>query len=195
MADRRLGLVRHQLDAVRLAERLGLHQPGDAAHLDDVRLHHAHAGGDQIGEARQRVGLLAGRDGDVEPPRDLAHCLDVVVLHRLLEPPIAKVFQRAADADRAADRVAVIGVEGEREPVADQLAHRLRLGDVARDVDIGLGAVGVEADFDGRRLVLQPRLDDPQHLVDAALAIAADRGIERQAGPPGAAEQLVDRLA
>ena len=37
--------------------------------------------------------------------------------------------------------------------------------------------------------------DHAQHLVEAALAVAADRGVERQRGAPGAAEQLVDRLA
>ena len=68
--------------------------------------------------------------------RHLAHRLDVIVLHRLLEPPVAELLQRAADADRAADRVAVIGVERERELVADQLAHRARLGDVAGNVAI-----------------------------------------------------------
>ena len=56
------------------------------------------------------------------------------------------------------------------------------------------GARVVEADLDRGRLVLQPRLDDAQHLVQAAIAVAADRGIERQRGAPGAAEQLVDRL-
>ena len=109
---------------------------GDAAHLDDVRLHHAHPGHDQVGQRRQGVGLLAGGDGDVEPPRDLAHRPDMVVLHRLLEPPVAELLEHPPDADRAAGRVAVIGVEGERKIVADQLAHRARLGDVARDIAV-----------------------------------------------------------
>src|SRR5579872_1697366 len=47
MADRRLRLVRHQLDAMRLTERLSLFEPGNAAHLDDVRLDHADAGRDE----------------------------------------------------------------------------------------------------------------------------------------------------
>ena len=196
VADHRLRLVRHQLDAVRLRQRRAAHQAGDAAHLDDVRLHHAHAGIDQIGERRQRIGLFAGRHGDVERARDLAHRLDVVVLHRLLEPPVAKFLQRAADADRAADREAVVGIEGERERIADQLAHRACLGDVAGNVAVqhACGRI-VEADLDRGRLVLQPRLDDAQHLVQAAFAVAADRGVERQRGAPGAAEQLVDRQA
>ena len=40
VADRRLGLVRHQFRAVRLCQRGAPEQPGDAAHLDDVRLDH-----------------------------------------------------------------------------------------------------------------------------------------------------------
>jgi len=47
---------------MRLRERGAAHQAGDPAHLDDVGLHHAHAGQDHIGEPRKRVGLLAGRD-------------------------------------------------------------------------------------------------------------------------------------
>src|SRR5271167_1861529 len=112
----------------------------------------------------------------------------MVMLDRLLEPPVTEFFEHPPDADRPADRVAVVGVEGERKAVADQLPHRARLGDVAGDVIVGPGAVRVEADLDRRGLILQPRLDDAQYLVDGALAIAADRGIERQGGAPGAAE-------
>jgi len=54
----------------------------------------------------------------------------MIMLHRLLEPPIAEFFENPADADGAADRVAVIGVESEREAVADQSPNRSRLGDV-----------------------------------------------------------------
>src|SRR5947207_10793987 len=128
-------------------------------------------------------------------PRDLAHRLDVIMLHRLLEPPIAELFERAADADRAAGRVAIVGVEGERETVADELAHRFRLGNVAGNIKIEPGAVVVEADLDRSRVVLEARFDDAQYLIDIARAVAADRGIERQARAPGAAEQFVDRLA
>src|SRR5712691_8448304 len=98
------------------------------------------------------------------------------MLHRLLEPPEAELLERAADADRAAERIAVIGVEGERKAVADQPAHGLGLGDVAGDVAIKEGPVVVEADLDRGGIVPEPRFDDMQHLVDAALAIAADRG-------------------
>src|SRR6202035_3668821 len=52
----------------------------------------------------------------------------------------------------------------------------------------------VEADLYCRWLVIQPCFDNAQHLVDTALAVSADRGVERQAGAPGAAEQFVDRL-
>src|SRR5439155_9104721 len=120
---------------------------------------------------------------------------DMIMLHRLLEPPIAELFERPADADRAAGRVAVVGVEGEREAVADQLADRPRLGDVAGDVAVEPGAVVVEADLDRRRVVLQALFDDAQYLVNTPYAIAADRGVERQAGAPGTAEQFIDRLA
>src|SRR5229473_8640670 len=116
------------------------------------------------------------------------------MLHRLLEPPEAELLERPSDADRAARRIAVIGIEGEREAVADQPAHGPRLGDVARDVAIEPGAVVVEADLDRGGIVPQARFDDAQHLALAALAIAADRGVERQARAPSAAEQLVDRL-
>ena len=157
VADRRLRLMRHEFDAMRIGQRNAAHQAGNPAHLDDVGLHHPDPGRDQIGESSERVGLFAGGDGDVERPRHLAHRLDMVVLHRLLEPPIAEFLEHPADTDGAADRVAVVGVEGEREIVADQLAHRARLGDVAGDVEIRLGAVVVEADLNRRRFVLQPR--------------------------------------
>src|SRR5437899_462865 len=118
----------------------------------------------------------------------------MIVLHRLLEPPVAELFEHPPDADRAADRVPVIGIEGERETVPDQSSHRARLGDVARDVEIELCPVVVEADLYCRGLVRQTCFDDAQDFVDAALAIAADRGVERQARTPGAAEELVNRL-
>ena len=51
------------------------------------------------------------------------------MLHRLLQPPIAEAFQHAPDAHRAADRVAVIGVEGEREiiPTSRRTARALAI--------------------------------------------------------------------
>jgi hypothetical protein len=110
--DGRLRLVRDELDAVHIAERGALHEPGDAAHLDDVRLHHAHAGGDEICNTLERIRLLAGRDGDVEGLRHLAHGAHVIVLYRLLEPEEAELLERTPDADRAAHQVAVVGVEG-----------------------------------------------------------------------------------
>ncbi len=194
MADRRLRLMRDQLDAMRIRQCNAPRQPGDPAHLDNVRLHHADPGRNKISKARQGVGLFAGRDRDIEPLSDLAHRLQVVVLHRLLEPPIAEILQRSADADRTANRIAVIGIEGEREAVADQSPHRARLGDVARNVDVGLGPIIVEPDFYGRGLVFEPGFDHSQDIVDAALAIAADRGVERQTSAPSAAEKLIDRL-
>ena len=62
------------------------------------------------------------------------------------------------------------------------------------NVDVRPGAVIVEADLYRRRLVVQPCFDNAQHPVDAAHAIAADQGIEGETGPPGAAQQFVDRL-
>ena len=54
----------------------------------------------------------------------------------------------------------------------------------------------VEADLDGRGFVFEAALDDPQDIVQAALdPVAADGSVERQGGFPGAAEELVDRLA
>lgn len=114
VANRRLGLMRDQFGAMRLGERRAAHQPGDAAHLDDVGLDHADPRVDQIRYPRQCVGLLTGRDGNVEAARYLAHRFDMVMLDWLFEPPIAQFFERPPDADRAADRVAIIGVEGER---------------------------------------------------------------------------------
>ena len=75
----------------------------------------------------------------------------MIVLHRLLEPPVAQLLQRAADADRAPDRVAIVGVEREREVVPHQLADGPRLGDVAGEILVLLRAVAVEADLDRRR--------------------------------------------
>ena len=62
--------------------------------FDDIGLHHAHSGLDQIGWPKECVGLLAGGNRDVEASRDLAHCSDVIMLHRLLGPPIAEFLTR-----------------------------------------------------------------------------------------------------
>jgi hypothetical protein len=125
----------------------------------------------------------------------LIPCSVVVVLHRLLEPRVAQLLQRAAHPDSALHGVAVVGVEGEREVVADQLAHRPGLGDVAGQVDVTRRLVGVEADLHLAGTELQPVLDDLTDLVDRALAVAADGSVERQLAPPGAAEELPHRLA
>jgi hypothetical protein len=151
MTDGRLRLVRHQVDAVRAGQRGHVAEAGEAAGLHDVRLHDVHPGLDQPLDPLQRVLLLAGRDRDVERGGDFLEALHVVVLHRLLEPHIAELLQRAADADRALHGVAVVGVEGEREVVADQLAHGARLGDVAGEIDVARRLVGVEADLHLRR--------------------------------------------
>ena len=90
VTDRRLRLVRHKFDTMRLRQRGAPCQTGDAAHFYDIRLDHADAGGDQIRQPRQRIGLLAGRDCNIETARHLAHRANMVVLHRLLEPPIAE---------------------------------------------------------------------------------------------------------
>src|SRR5690242_2968015 len=119
----------------------------------------------------------------------------MVMLYRLLEPPVAKFLQRSADANRAAAGEAVVGIEGEWEIVADQLPHSACLGDVARYVAVKLRARIVEADLDGRRFVLQSGFRYAQDIVQLAIAIAAYRGIERQRGPPRSTQQLIDRLA
>src|SRR5215469_15247142 len=64
-----------------------------------------------------------------------------IMLHRLFDPPIAEFFENPADVNGAADRVAVIGVESERETITDQAPNRSRLGDVAGYVAVGPGAV------------------------------------------------------
>src|SRR5436305_13736973 len=94
----------------------------------------------------------------------------MIMLHRLLEPPIAELFEGAADADRAARRVAVVGIEGERETVADELAHRLRLGDVAGNVEVEAGAGGSEAVLERARAVLWARFGHAGSPVDLARA-------------------------
>jgi len=68
-----------------------------------------------------------------------------------------------------------------------------RLGDVAWSVGVERCAVVVEADLDRCRLVLQSLLDHTQHSVDVAVAVATDRSVERQRGPPRAADRLVNR--
>ena len=61
--------------------------------LNDIGLHHAHSGPDQIGETRKCVGLVASRNRDVEVPRNLTHRFDMIMLHRLLKPPVAEFFE------------------------------------------------------------------------------------------------------
>src|SRR5205085_9407428 len=97
----------------------------------------------------------------------------------LFEPPIAELFEGATDADRAAGRVAIIGVEGEREAVTDQLAHGAGLGDVGGNIEVEPAPVVVEADLDRGGVVLEARFDDAQYLIDIVRPVAADRGIER----------------
>jgi hypothetical protein len=67
MTDGWLGLVRHPLHAVGLGERDAALEAGDAAHLDDVRLHHPHPSIDQVGQRRKRVRLLADGEGPMKP--------------------------------------------------------------------------------------------------------------------------------
>jgi hypothetical protein len=90
--DGQLRLVRDELDAVRVAERGALHEPGDAPILDDVGLHHARAGSDEICNTLERKRVFAGRHGDVEDPRHLAHGAHVIV-HRLLKPEEAEFLE------------------------------------------------------------------------------------------------------
>jgi hypothetical protein len=93
MTDHRLRLMRDELDTMSICQRNAPHQTGNSAHLDDIGLYHTNAGRDQIGDPGERVGLLAGGDGDIELLRDLAHRLYMVMLHRLLEPPVAELLQ------------------------------------------------------------------------------------------------------
>jgi hypothetical protein len=85
MPDRRLRLVRHEFRAVRLGEHRATQHAGNAAHLDDIRLHHRNAGEDQVRHRGRGVALLAAGDGDRELARDLARRAHVLMLHRLLE--------------------------------------------------------------------------------------------------------------
>src|SRR5260370_25387325 len=105
----------------------------------------------------------------------------MIMLHRLFEPPITKFLQHAPDAYRAGDRVAVIGVEGEREIIPDQSPNRARLANIAGDVDVRLGAVVVEAYLYRCRRVLHPRFDNVQHPLHPALALTADPRLNREA--------------
>jgi hypothetical protein len=117
------------------------------------------------------------------------------VLDRFLEPDIAELFERAADPDGAADGILVVGIEGEREIVAHQLAHGLCLGDVTWNIIVLTRAVAVPADLYGSRLFGLPALlDHANGFIDSAAGIVANRGIEGQFRTPGAAEQLVDWL-
>ncbi len=195
VADRGLRLVGNELDTVGMAEGGALHQAGDAAHFHDVGLNHADAAVDQRRHRLQGIRLLAGRHRDVQPLRDLAHRLGMVVLDGLLEPDVAEILEHPPDPDRCADRVAIVGVERQREVVSHQPAHGPGLGDVADDVAIDLASRAVPADLDRRRLFrLEPRLDRLHHAIDVPGAIVADRGVERDARSPRAAKQLVDRL-
>src|SRR5262249_62210635 len=125
----------------------------------------------------------------------LGQALPVLVLHRRLEAHGAQLLEGAADADGALDRIAVVRVERERKAFAHERAHGPRLRDVAGEVDVARGLVGVEADLHLRGPELEPLLDHAAHLVRAALAVAADRGIKGQLAPPGAAEELAHGLA
>jgi hypothetical protein len=55
--------------------------------------------------------------------RHLAHGAHVIVLHRLLEPEEAELLERTPDADRAAHRVAGVGVEGAGRVDAARTRH------------------------------------------------------------------------
>jgi hypothetical protein len=132
--DRRLCLVGQEVDPVCAGERGHVAQAGEAAGLHDVRLHDVHARVDQAPDAAQGVFLLAGGDRDVERGGDTAEAIRVVVGDRLLEPGVAQLLERPPDPDRPGNRVRVVGVEGEREVVTDQLPDRPRFGDVAGEV-------------------------------------------------------------
>jgi len=139
--------------------------------------------------------LLAGGDGDVEGGRNLGEAVDVIMLHRLLEPHVAELFERPTDADRALHGIAVVGVEGEREVAAHELAHGARLGDIAGEIRVARRLVGVEADLHLSGPELEPLLDHATHLIHAALAVASDRRVEGELAPPRAAQELPHGLA
>src|SRR4051794_11213491 len=106
----------------------------------------------------------------------------MVVLHRLLEPRVAEILKRAADPHGATDGIAVVGVEAEHEVIPERLANSLRLRDVARDIDVLLGAIAIPPNLDGSRVFLldAPR-DDFDHFVHGAPGVTANRGIAGQA--------------
>ena len=99
----------------------------------------------------------------------------MIVLNRFFGPPIAKIFQRPDKPDGAPGRIAVVGVEGEGEVIADKSADGARLfkmvGDIGIRIDAGVG----KTNFYRRRLALHPLFDDAQDIVQLALyAIVAD---------------------
>src|SRR5262249_54881470 len=63
------------------------------------------------------------------------------------------------------------------------------------EIDVARRLVGVEADLHLRGSELEALLDDPADLVDRALAVAANRRVERDFPPPPATEELPHRLA
>jgi len=82
---------------MRLRQSGAAHQPGNAAHLDDIRLHHAHPDLNQIGERRQGVSLSPAETVMSSRCATSPIAFDLIMLDRLLEPPIAEFFEGAAD--------------------------------------------------------------------------------------------------
>jgi hypothetical protein len=75
----------------------------------------------------------------------------------------------------------IVGVEGEREIVADQFANCTGLLDMVMDLCIEIDAAVVKAKLDRRRRVLHAHFDMAQHFVEAALdphAVLLMPGIE-----------------
>ncbi len=175
MPDHRLRLMGYKLDAMRLCQRRAAQQSGNTAHFYDIGLDHADTRLNQLYQAARRIGLLARRHGYRQLGGNFAHGLDMIVLNRFFGPPIAKIFQRPDKPDGAPGRIAVVGVEGEGEVIADKSADGARLfkmvGDIGIRIDAGVG----KTNFYRCRLALHPLFDDAQDIVQLALhAIAAD---------------------
>ena len=104
---------------------------------------------------RNRAILLAAGDVDVERVAHLLRLLELPVGARLLVMADAVVLQHAADLDGALRREAAVGVDQQRDVVAQRAAHRRDdlLGAARPLVDV-VAALGADAELERVEAVL-----------------------------------------
>ncbi len=126
-------------------------RPREPADVADVGLHDVDGSGldHRPPDARVPV-LLPARHVELQRVRHLACPLELPVRARLLEVGDAVLLEHPADLDRLGRRVAAVGVDEQRDVVAERAAHRRdhRLG-ASGPLVLVVAALLADSDLEG----------------------------------------------